>query len=184
MKIFIIILMLFWAVLKYLLGRFGKTYLTKRNKVINLYYEWKSIHEQSSDELWYFASEYGEYSEKDHFLQRNVGNLIEPKLDDLSIRIKKFKLYQNAFNEKYKLVEEAYLTNDLSLLIKVTNLIEKPNQIDQSEISNGELIEKLKEQSSRIKDILSELDLMESGIKKFYYQLKRFQEIELVVCQF
>lgn len=182
MKIFIYALaVLFWVASQKLIDRFCQTYLTKRNKIINLYYDWKSIHEQSSSELRYFKDEYRQYSEKEHFLQRNVGNLIAPKLDDLSIRIEKFKLYQNAFNEKYIVVEEAYLTNDFFKLLKVCQLIERTIQINQSEISNGELIEKLKEQSGRIKDILSELDLMESGLKKFYYQLRQFQERELEI---
>ena len=179
MEIFIILFTVFyWVTSEKLLGLFRETYLTKWKKIIETYSEWESIHERSSSYLKYFEINYQRYSEKENFLQKKVGNLIAPKLVYLGVYLEQFRIYQNAFSEKYKVVEEAYLTGDIIKIIKVSNLIERPIQLEHLEISNGELIEKLQEYSDRIEDIVNELQSMENGIKNFYHQLWRFQEIE------
>lgn len=84
-----------YAIFRELIGLFQAYFWTKFKKIVDLYFDWKSIYEQSTEELQWFVKKHQDYSEPENFLQKNASNLIAPKLIDLSVNIEEFKVLPN-----------------------------------------------------------------------------------------
>ncbi len=153
-------------------------YESIQKNLIELQDKYGIVSDKSSKSLQKFLKKYQYYSNPKTVLYRFDISYLAPKLSDLFIAIEDFQVYQKTFVFLHEKIDKYQFTFEPKNLIKTSKLIETPIYINGAVVSYEELASKVQEKSQYIKNILSELDSFDNGMKLLQHQLKRLEELE------
>lgn len=91
-------------------------------------------------------------------MKKNINELFDKKVDSfINYSFENFiKLSKNSFNEKIMLLKQNYPIDNLNKEIKISNLINSLDNINQKEILENEIIDLLDKKFKKIKSEIEE----------------------------
>ncbi len=158
-----------------------KDYESARKQLVKLNKKSSPVYYESKEQLQNFLDKNKYYSNPKTVLYRFDTDYLVPKLSDLSLAIKEFKIYQETFVLIYEKIWKACYSIDKKNIINTRKLAEQSFFINGELLSYEELACKLESKIQYILNILDELDYFDDGMQFFQHKLRRLEELELEI---
>lgn len=156
-------------------------YESTRKQLVKLNKKYSPVYYESKEQLQNFLDKNKYYSNPKTVLYRFDTDYLVPKLSDLSLAIKEFKIYQETFVLIYEKISKASYSIEPKKIIQTKKIIDKPLFINNEVLLYEELASKLESKTKYILNILDELDYFDDGMQFLQHKLRRLEELELKI---